>query len=79
MNMNTQRVTISLPVYVFTKLKQQVPKRKISSFIGKIVEEKMLSLPTRSIDPVKDFLSLRKEMPSQSEEKIKTAIAHGRT
>ena len=40
---NTQRVTVSLPGYIYDRLVKQVPERQVSRFVAGLLEEKLLS------------------------------------
>lgn len=75
--MDTQRITISLPTYLYNQIKKSVPQRKVSRFIASIVEEKVLS-KNADEDPVEEFLKLRKVLPKMSRRKIIAAIEEGR-
>lgn len=75
--MDTQRITISLPEYLYKKIIDSVPPRKVSSFIASIVEEKIICGDNRC-DPIEDFLNLRKELPKMTFKAIKKAIEKGR-
>ena len=77
-NMNTQRITLSLPGYIYEKLVKQIPPRKVSHFVASVLEEKLLSSFTRSADPIDEFLKLRKKVPKFSLKEIKEAINRGR-
>ena len=74
--MDTQRITISLPGYLYEHIKKNIPERKVSSFVASVVEEKLLS--TKKIDPVEAFFNLRKTLPKMSLRKIIAAIEEGR-
>jgi len=77
-SMNLQRITISLPGYVYEKLVKQIPPRKVSHFVATVLEEKLLSSYIKSADPIDEFLKLRKKVPKFSFKEIKEAINRGR-
>ena len=77
-SLSTQRVTVSLPGYLYEKLIKYVPERQVSRFVAGVLEEKLLSSFTRSADPVGEFLKLRKKVPKFSDKEIKEAINKGR-
>jgi hypothetical protein len=74
----TQRVTISLPQYLYEQLVKTVPSRKVSAFVAKLLEEKIINLSLYKEDPVKKFFSLRKNLPKVSDEDIFAGINKGR-
>ena len=72
--MNLQRITISLPGYVYEKLVKQIPPRKVSHFVATVLEEKLLSSYIKSADPIDEFLKLRKKVPKFSLRKLKKQL-----
>ena len=77
-SLNTQRVTVSLPNYIYERLVKQVPERQVSRFVAGVLEEKLLASLGKSNDPVDDFLEMRKKVPKLSYKKIREAINKGR-
>lgn len=77
-SLNTQRVTVSLPSYIYGRLIKQVPERQISRFVADVLEEKLLASLIKSRDPIDDFLEMRKKVPKLSYKKIREAINKGR-
>lgn len=75
--MNTQRLTISLPDYLYQALLKNTQPRKISQFVASVLEEKILTIKA-STNPVEDFLSLRKKLPKKETNEILRAIKKGR-
>ena len=75
--LNTQRITISLPIYVQQRLVKIVPDRQISNFITQIIEEKLLTMET-SGDPIEDFFAYRGKLPQKNTKQILAAIHKGR-
>jgi hypothetical protein len=75
--MNTQRLTISLPNYLYQNLLKITEPRKISRFITSVLEEKIINLKT-SQNPIKDFLALRSKLPKKKGDQILKAIKKGR-
>lgn len=76
--MNTQRITVSLPFYIYESLIKRVPERKVSSFVSGILEEKLFFVKDGNSDPVRSFLSLRKKLPKVKDKEILQAIHKGR-
>ncbi|MBI4067339.1 hypothetical protein HY407_03060 [Candidatus Gottesmanbacteria bacterium] len=75
--MNTQRITISLPNYLYQQLEKTVPPMKVSKFIAKALEEKLLN-QSPAKDPIEDFFALRKKLPKKTTKDILEAIKKGR-
>jgi len=75
--MNTYRLTISLPNYLYQNLLKITKPRKISKFIASVLEEKIINLKT-SQNPVEDFLALRSKLPKKNANQILKAIKKGR-
>ena len=75
---NTQRVTVSLPGYIYNRLIKQVPERQISRFVASVLEEKLLASFIKPANPIDEFLKLRKKVPKFSDKEIKEAIDKGR-
>lgn len=73
--MNTQRVTISLPKYLYEELVQQVPTGKVSGFVSQAVERCLIEFDA---DPIKEFIELRKKFPRRKKADILKAIERGR-
>jgi hypothetical protein len=78
MSMNIQRITISLPIYLYQRLTDIVPKRKVSSFIASALEEKIITHKVSNLDPIDDFFALRKKTPKLTDKSIISAISKGR-
>lgn len=76
--LNTRRVTVSLPGYIYEKLIKQIPQRRVSRFVSSVLEEKLLASIEKSGDPIDDFLEMRKKVPKLSYQKIRKAIDKGR-
>lgn len=77
-SMNLQRITISLPGYIYEKLVKQIPPRKVSRFVATVLEEKLIVQKKQVTDPIKDFVDLRRKLPKVSDKKIFAAIRKGR-
>jgi hypothetical protein len=75
--MDTQRITISIPNYLYQQIIDTVPKRKVSSYLAGIIEERIVC-GNKDCDPVEDFFNLRKKVPKISFQDIKIAIEKGR-
>lgn len=76
--MSTQRLTVSLPTYLYQRIRTKLPRRKVSRFVAKAVENELFQLENAPQDPVEDWLRLRESLPKLSTEKILRAIAKGR-
>ncbi|MBI4034946.1 MAG: hypothetical protein HY381_00935 [Candidatus Chisholmbacteria bacterium] len=76
---STQRVTVSLPDYLYQQLQTYAGKRQVSRFVTEAVEAKILDkkIPT---DPIEDFINLKKslQLPQLTWRQIKAAINKGR-
>lgn len=75
---NVQRITVSLPGYIYEKLVKQVPERQVSRFVANVLEKELIMQKEQTIDPIKDFIDLRKKLPKMSDKKIFAAIRKGR-
>ncbi len=75
------RITISLPDYIYDSLTSYVSKGKISSFIADSIDNTLTKLKIeKEVDPIDEFLSLRKKLnlPRKTSSQIKKAIEKGR-
>lgn len=75
--MATQRLTVSLPDYLYDRLQLLVRERQLSAFVAQAVEEKIL-VQTEEADPVEAFLNWRRVVPKFSDRQILAAIEKGR-
>lgn len=75
--MNTQRITISLPHYIYENLIRRIKPGKVSRFITSLLEENIFTLKKQK-DVVDDFFALRKMMPKKTRKEILAAIKKGR-
>lgn len=76
--MNTQRITISLPDYLYRQITSKVKSGDVSKFVASAVEDKLLCSAVSSKDAVEEFLDLRKKLPKMSRDEIIKAINKGR-
>ncbi|OGG17309.1 hypothetical protein A3D78_06250 [Candidatus Gottesmanbacteria bacterium RIFCSPHIGHO2_02_FULL_39_14] len=76
--MNYQRVTVSLPKYIYEDLVNLLGKGKISSFVAEATEDKILKKKLESKDPIKAFLDHRKNLEKIPDFNILSAIHKGR-
>jgi hypothetical protein len=78
--MNTQRVTVSLPTYIYEDMLLMLGKGKISSFVAEAVEDRMLDYKINDKDPVEAFLAYKKKLPKLelTSRQIKKIIEKGR-
>lgn len=75
MSMNTQRISVSLPDYLYEDLVRQMPAGRVSRFVAKAVEKELLELET---EPVEEFIDLREKLPKKTKTEIIKAIRKGR-
>ncbi len=73
--MNIQRITISIPGYLYENLIQQISAGQVSRFVTQAIEKELLSLEA---DPIEKFVSLREKLPKKKTTKILAAIKKGR-
>ena len=79
MSMNTQRITISMPDYLYAQLIATVPAGQVSKFVSAATEDKIVSQKlTKKTDPVEHFLSLGNSIPHMSTKQILAAVRKGR-
>lgn len=74
--MSMQRVTVSLPKYLYDSLVRQIPAGKVSGFVTQALEKELMELDA---DPIKEFIKLRKKLPKKKKLDILRAIQKGRT
>ncbi|OGG15423.1 hypothetical protein A2875_02330 [Candidatus Gottesmanbacteria bacterium RIFCSPHIGHO2_01_FULL_46_14] len=80
-NMNTQRITISLPENVYTLLSQQVSSGGVSQYVSETIHSRLIEETIKKKfknDAVGDFLALRKETKKLPTKRILAAIHKGR-
>jgi len=73
--MNTQRITVSLPNYLYEDLVRQMPSGQVSRFVAQAVEKELIKLET---DPIDEFVALREKLPKKEKTQILKAIKKGR-
>lgn len=73
----TQRLTISLPEYLYQQLAKSVGPGRVSGFIAELLEKELL-FQTPQRDPVEMFVKLRRILPKKSRAEIQRAIERGR-
>lgn len=79
LDMNYQRVTVSLPSHIYFDLLSLFGKGKISAVVAEAIEEKLLVEKLKpNTDPIDAFLALRKITPKLSDNEIMAAIRKGR-
>lgn len=76
--MNTQRITISLPDYLYRQVTARVKSGGVSKFVAKAVEDKLLCVTPSAKDAVEEFMNLRKKLPKLTRTQIRKAIERGR-
>ena len=75
----TKRITISLPDYLYNRLKKRVPARQVSRFISQSISKKLLTMPPQTeLNPVKSFLAHRATTKKIPLEETLQAIRRGR-
>lgn len=70
-----QRITVSIPKYLYEDLVRQLPPRKISGFTTRALEKELLEAST---DPIEEFVRLREKLPKIPKKKIIEAIKRER-
>lgn len=80
MSVNTQRITISLPNYVYDQLMAIYNRGEISRFVSGAVEKEIIAnkLEDRK-SPAEELLRLKKGLPKITRVQIFKAMAKGRT
>lgn len=81
MSMNTQRITISLPNYVYDQLMALYNRGEVSRVISAATEKLLVEKKIESkTNPVEDFINFRNSVkfPRLTERQIKRAINKGR-
>ena len=73
--MSMQRISISIPKYLYDDLVQQIPAGKLSSFAVRALEKELTDFDT---DPIEEFIKLRKKLPKKQRQNILKAIKKGR-
>ena len=73
--MSMQRITVTIPDYIYADLTKLIPVRGISSFVTKALEKELLS---NGGDPIKDFIKFRNKLPRRKGNDILKAINKGR-
>ena len=77
--MNTQRLTISLPDYLYDQLMMMFDRGRISKFISEATEKMIIEKRMEEkVDPIDEILRLKKNLPNISGKKILEAIHKGR-
>ena len=77
--MNTQRITISMPNYLYEQLLALAGKGNVSGFVTEATEAKILNKAVAAKnDPVDAFFALRKIAPRRTNKQILEAIRKGR-
>ena len=80
-DMNTQRITISIPANVYALLSQQVASGNVSQYISETIHSRLIENKLKQKlkkDPVEEFLALRKYTTKIPTNKILRAIHRGR-
>lgn len=70
-----QRITVSLPEYLYKDLLQLVSAGNVSRFVAQAVETRLTEAEG---NPFEEFLKLRKKFPKKRREEIIKAIRKGR-
>lgn len=73
--MNVQRITVSLPDYLYKDLVRQMPAGRVSRFVAKAVEKELMEL---GANPVEEFVALREKLPKKNRTEIIKMIKKGR-
>jgi len=79
MSTNVQRITISMPDYLYTQLVAAVPAGQISKFVSMATEDKIVGQKlTKRANPIEYFLSLGNSIPHMTTKQVLAAIRKGR-
>ncbi len=73
--MSMQRISISIPKYLYENLARQIPVRKLSRFAVQALEKELMRLNT---NPIEEFIKIRKVLPKKKKLEILKAIQKGR-
>lgn len=77
MGTNVQKISISIPAYLYARLASLLAKREMSGYITRAVEEKLLDDVTAGA--VSEFIALRPRLPKVNRQAIEAAVVKGRT
>ena len=81
MSINTQRLTISLPDYVYSQLIAMYSRGEVSRVISEAAEKLLIEQKIEAkTNPVEDFINFRNSVkfPKMTDRQIKKAINRGR-
>ena len=81
MSMNTQRLTISLPDYLYDQLMVMYSRGEVSRVISEAAERLIIEKRIEAkANPVEDFINYRNSVkfPKMTDRQIKKAINRGR-
>ena len=73
--MSMQRITISLPKYIYNNLIQQIPVRGVSRFVTQAIDKELIRF---DVSPIKEFIEFKKRLPKKTRLSILKAIKKGR-
>ena len=73
--MSMQRITVTIPDYIYADLTKLIPVRGISSFTAKALEKELADKEGSSVD---EFIQMRKRLPFRKKSEILEAIGKGR-
>lgn len=73
--MSMQRITVTLPKYLYEDLTEQIPAGQVSGFVAEAVETHLME---SGGDPIEEFIKLRRKLPKVRREDIVKAIRKGR-
>mgnify|MGYP001565863516 CR=1 FL=1 len=74
--LNVQRLTVSLPNYLYQLLASRVENGKMSQFVTAVLEKELIA--KEKSNPIGDFFSLRQRLPKKTYKDIIKAIKTGR-
>lgn len=74
---STQRLTVSLPGYVYQQLLNVTTSGKVSSFVAAAVRDRIAE-QTMVGDPIREFANLKGVLPKMTVRQIKKIINRGR-
>ncbi len=77
-SMKTNRITITIPHYLFELLEGYVASGDVSKYISSALEEKLLRTKTLTKSPVTAFFGLSRKLPELTPEEVIDNLQKGR-
>lgn len=73
--MSMQRITISIPKYIYDDLQDKIPQRGVSRFAAEALEKELMKTNSH---PIAEFINFRQKLPKKKKGDILKAIKKGR-